>query len=612
MNRLLLPADLTVGRVAPRAPLWRQASSPDVEGRRLAARNEPPNLCDASMVGTSPPGGTPRLYGRRDARHHVAASSGARGATRPTSTGEFAASKRGLVRGILSLLLVCAVLIPCLGWGAATVALQWPGRTNATFAQLDPHGAAGPQGILEVANWTVAYYTKAGVQLWATNQKQFFVPESAGDCKAIYDPASQRFFAIAQSTNSGPNSALFSLVAVSRSSNPVSGGTNDWRFYTFPSSTGIDYPSIGIDAQALYVAYGKSHKFWMAMNKAHLLSGATNATTARIVTNLLAGPRIENFSLQAVSVIGPASPGDVAYCVTRDEGFFSWTTNNVINLYAISNVLGTQTFFSTNIPVPGIPPTVFSNLANNPLIAPQLGTANRLFHGLTVDGNAFWREGELWFSEVVASTNQPERTVLRYYKLKTGGFPNGQATLDEVGDLDGGPNTWRIQAAIGGNARGDVAFVYTQCTSNSFPAMYTSIRRAGQTNFETLVVKTSAAPWTVSGNWADYPVVTPDPEDQTFWVAHLDVLSTSTNVNIHWANITRDDLFYVDKNAVGSEIGTRVLPYHTVRAAHTAASGAKTFVIKPATYPEPVLPLRIDKNVRLENPYPSGTVRIGP
>ena len=114
-----------------------------------------------------------------------------------------------------------------------------------------------------------------------------------------------------------------------------------------------------------------------------------------------------------------------------------------------------------------------------------------------------------------------------------------------------------------------------------------------------------------AARWADYCVVTPDPEDQTFRVSHL-TIPANNSVLTWWANIRRDTLFYVDKNAVGSEVGTRELPYHTVRAAHTAASGAKTFVIKPANYPEPTLPLRLDKHVRLENPYPSGTVHIGP
>ena len=141
--------------------------------------------------------------------------------------------------------------------------------------------------------------------------------------------------------------------------------------------------------------------------------------------------------------------------------------------------------------------------------------------------------------------------------------------------------------------------------------MYSSIRRAGQTAFDTVLIKTSTAAWTQSINWADYSVVTPDPEDQTFWVAHLTITATN-RVDMFWANIAPDNLFFVDKNAVSTELGTRELPYHTVRNAHTAVTGTNTLVIKPANYPEPTLPLRLDKHVRLENPYPSGTVHIGP
>jgi hypothetical protein len=342
----------------------------------------------------------------------------------------------------------------------------------------------------------------------------------------------------------------------------------------------------------------------MAINKSNLLSGVTNGTTARVVTNLLSGLFIPNFALQAVSVIGSASPGDVAYAVTTDQN-----TNGVL-LYAITNVLGVHSYFATNLPGPNAgKPT---GLLTNSILAAQLGVTNRLIPAANVAmGNAFWREGELWFCAAVYHTNQQERTVIRYYKLRTGGFPSGQVTLDEWGDLDGGPNTWRQHPALGGNARGDVCILYTQTSSNAFNRMYASLRKAGQTNFDTVLIKTSTAPWTQSINWADYSVVTPDPEDQTFWVSHLTIQATNI-VDMWWANITRDSLFYVDKNAVGPEAGIREFPWHSVRLAHTAASGAKTFVIKPANYPEPTLPLRLDKNVRLENPYPTGTVHIGP
>ena len=504
-----------------------------------------------------------------------------------------------MTRLLFCLLASGATLIPGMVRGASVVT-SWPGTTNLNYTQVDPHGAAGPNGILAVGNFAITYFTRTGVPLWTTNQQQFFVPTSAGDCKMIYDTGSQRFFAIAQSAApfSGPNSSTLSLVAVSRSSNPISGSTNDWRFYSFPATNGIDYPGIAVDGQALYVSYGKQNKFWMAMNKSDLVSGATNANTAKIVTNIVNGPNIPNFALQAVSVIGPASPGDVAYAVTTDQN-----TGNIL-LYAITNVLGGQRFFSTNLPGPP---------AGNPgTLAPQFGVTNRLIHAANVVmGNAFWREGELWFCSAVVVTNAAANTVIRYYKLKTGGFPSGQVTLDEWGDLSGGTNIWRQHPALGGNARGDVCLVYTETSTNAFNRMYSSIRRAGQTAFDTVLIKTSTAAWTQTINWADYSVVTPDPVDQTFWVAHLTIKATNV-VDMFWANIAPGNLFFVDKNAIGTELGTREQPFHNVRNAHAAVTGAKTLVVKPANYPEPTLPLRLDKNVRVENPYPSGTVHIGP
>jgi len=488
-----------------------------------------------------------------------------------------------------------ATFIPQMSRGASVVT-NWAGST-AGYTQRDPGGAAGPSGIFEVANSDISYYTKAGILVWTTNQQAFFPPTSAGDCKAVYDMISQRFFAAA--IGSGGTQIV---VAVSRNSNPATSGTNDWRFYTFAAGTGIDYPGIGIDAQAFYVSYyGGSPKFWMVMNKTNLLSGVTNAATAQVVTNMPTAPYSANFGLQAVSVVGATSPGDIAYCVTRD------TVSNTVALFAITNVLGNRVFFQTNLPAPPVG-------TNNGILAPQLGTANRLIAGTAAAmGNAFWREGELWFCEAVGSTNQQERSVIRYYKIKTSGFPNGQATLDEAGDLDGGANTWCLHPSIAGNPRGDVCLVFSQSSSNSFVSMRSAIRKVGQTTFDTVVVKTSSTNWQANNSWSDFSVVTSDPNDQTFWASHLIINGNNpASVNIWWGNIARDNLFFVDKNAVGTELGTRELPYHTVRNAHTAVTGAKTLVIKPASYPEPTLPLRLDKNVRLENPYPSGIVHIGP
>lgn len=514
---------------------------------------------------------------------------------------------RWRIVSIASVLFAVIALFPSESCGAQLVT-NWTGIAVGTGTAADPHGAAGPNGILEVSNFGITYRTRAGAQIWTTNETGFFLPTVCCDAKALYDPVSQRFFLIAQARNTTAGSASNLFVNVSRNSNPQSAGTNDWFKYKLFLGFNIDYPGIGLDAQALYASYGAGFQQWIIVRKADLL---TNAASPYVITaNTPANaPGFFNQGLQAVSVIGSSSPGDVAYCVTM-------TASNVITLSAVTNPIGpAPALFSTNIPAPSVGnPNLYPN-------APQLGTANRLNSGgMVTMGNAFWRDGELWFCGGAGSTNQPERTLVRWYKLKTGGFPNGQASLAEWGELDGGTNTWRQHSAIGGNARGDVCLVFTQTSSNTVNTMRSAIRKAGETAFTEVLVRSSTGFFTVRNQdtnapgvarWADYCVVTPDPEDQTFWVSHL-TLTATDNASIWWGNVARDNLFFVNKNAVGSELGTRELPFHSVRAAHTAASGAKTFVIKPANYPEPTLPLRLDKNVRLENPYPSGTVHIGP
>ncbi len=491
---------------------------------------------------------------------------------------------------------------------AAQVSINWQGLSTGTSTAVDPHGAAGPQGILEVANQGITYYSRLGTQYWRTNEQGFFLPSVCCDAKAIYDPDSRRFFVIAQplmGTNSTTSSNLF--INVSRTSDPLTAGPNDWFRYRIYLGFDIDYPGIGIDAQGLYVTYGSGFRKFIIVRKADLL---TNAANPYLVFGTTPPVDFTSQGLQAVSVVGSASPGNVAYAVT-------FSATNRIALSAMTDPIGPQAaLWSTNIPAPSV------GNPGNVLLAPQLATSVRLNASMSsvAMGNAFWREGELWFCGVAASSNQPERTLVRWYKLNTGGYPSGQSSLAEWGELDGGPHTWRQHPSIAGNARGDVCLVFTQTSSNAFSSMIAAIRKPGQSAFEEVLVRQSPASYAInqttnpvspSARWADYSVVTPDPLDQSFWVSHL-TLTNLNAVSTWWGNINRDRAIYVNLfNAFPVKIGTYAFPFTTVREAHAIASGGETILIFPTFYNEAPLPRRFDKRVRLENPY-GGVVHLGP
>src|SRR5262245_35778201 len=84
----------------------------------------------------------------------------------------------------------------------------------------DPHAAVGPSGVLEVVNQRIAYFSKTGTLMWGpvyTYQWWTTFSNSVFDPKVIYDPHTQRFFAVLHE-NRSDGSASYENVAVSKSS----------------------------------------------------------------------------------------------------------------------------------------------------------------------------------------------------------------------------------------------------------------------------------------------------------------------------------------------------------------------------------------------------------
>ncbi|MBI3413986.1 MAG: HYR domain-containing protein, partial [Verrucomicrobia bacterium] len=425
---------------------------------------------------------------------------------------------------------------------ASTIPGQFEGMfQTSSIRPPDPHGAAGPSGIIQTVNLRVAYYDRTGAAIWGPlSFVSFFtsVGTASGisDPRAIYDVGSGRFYVILQDSTS---TLGFFNVAVSKTSNPVSGTTADWFFYRFDvtqtvgsTKYGPDYPGLGVDSQALYLTanmfslpFATAGAFLdtqiIVLDKAALNSGAA-VTPKRIFPSAASNA----FTLQPATVLGGNNPGNVAYFAE-----VPFSTTIAVRIWALNNPLGASpTLTSANVTVPnngGAP-------ANN---APQKGTT------ITIDtlsprtqGNAFWHNGSLWFCHTAGGSSG--KAIVYYYRINSNGYPNNAPTLAESGGIDGGAGEWTYQPAIGGNANGDVCIVYTQSSANRFPTITYTSRNAGASSFDPATFVKVSANFSNSDRWGDYASVSADPTDNSFWITHEWAKSSALhNWSTWWAHV---------------------------------------------------------------------------
>lgn len=138
----------------------------------------------------------------------------------------------------------------------------------------DPNGDVGPSNFIQAVNTAYAIYSKTGAlqasftedSLWSSVSST--IPcngNSQGDPIVLYDQLADRWIlshvAFAFDTSGNPIPPFYQCIAVSKTSNPVSGG---WWFYPLrmdpggtgkpPAGTINDYTKLGIWTDCLYMA----------------------------------------------------------------------------------------------------------------------------------------------------------------------------------------------------------------------------------------------------------------------------------------------------------------------------------------------------------------------
>ncbi|HEX3151821.1 MAG TPA: dockerin type I domain-containing protein [Gemmataceae bacterium] len=414
-------------------------------------------------------------------------------------------------------------ILPSNASGNGYAALDF--NSSGGYVPPDTSGAAGPNAYIETVNQEVALYgnksTGGSPQLdsldhfWRTVGGLPHISGSAffSDPIVVYDEKISRFIIGDQDVDFTNHVSNFDI-AVSKSNNPTTLTTADWRFYTVTTTQAnfdADYPgNFGYNADAfvftlnMFPVSTGAHVQVVSVNAADLLAGVTQANLHTFSNN------VSSFSLRPATM-HDAVAGDPMWLVGQGG-------TNSINVFKMTNVLSN----SATITGTGIGVTAYSG-ANSPLNP----------NGTTVTTNIDSRiqraavsGGHLVAAHAVGN-GSTENDIQWYDFNVTGATP----TLFQQGRVSGGNKVYLEYPAIDINAAGQIGLTYMRVgndTGTDFMSMYVTGRNpsnaAGTMQTPLLVpAGTGVANYddfASGGRAGDLAGINVDPVNGTFWAVN--------------------------------------------------------------------------------------------
>lgn len=421
--------------------------------------------------------------------------------------------------------------------------------TNPTLSfPPDNMGAVGPTQFVAFENGRLVTFNKTtGIADGVLNVDPdvFFASviggSSTSDPRIRYDRLSGRWILIIINVST-PNRVLFA-VSDAASAGVITGSTV-WTYFFFDISTlGLastclaDYPTLGVDANALYIG---TNNFCGSPSQSFT---GTSGFVVRKSSILGAGPIVVtafNGLVASAAAAGPYTPQGVDnFDPAATEGYFIGVDNaswGLLQLRRISNPGGTPTV-SANIPltVPATLSPINVNHSGN-----TGGTNGRLS---SLDDRLFAaqiRNGHLWTSHNVGvnntgvSSGTSTRNGSRWYEINvpTGGTPtlvqSGTVFQANASNTTDQRSYWVPSINVSG--QGHVAMTLCTAGTNEFANAATVGRLSGDAvgTMQTPVLITSATaaynPPSDPGSsgigrrWGDYSYTSVDPiDDMTMW-----------------------------------------------------------------------------------------------
>jgi hypothetical protein len=400
-----------------------------------------------------------------------------------------------------------------------------PPHSEGDVIPPDTMGAAGPNHLVSLLNSDFGVFDKTtGVLL--PNQKislQSFwgslgtepgdPADFPFDTKVLYDPPSDRFFAVTLGGTNSPDSWI--LVAVSAPSGP----TGTWTKWAIDAdldnnvqqSNWADFPGVGMDANNLYVSANmfsnlddfQYSKVWV-IPKAQLLAGSNPITWFEFFPPYLPG---SDFNMQPAHTFGSAPA----------EYFLFEGAANRLSMAWMDNTSGAPVWH------PPVQVLVAPYVSSNSLpAARQFGNDNGIDTSDTRLLNVVYRNGALWTVHTVQSTGTI-KTEVAWYKINPAlGTFSAQGRISD-------PTRWYYYPSIGVNQDNVAAIGFSGSSAREYAGgYYTIVRPSSGTADPVSLLKPGEAPYYKTGQtlggggtdnrWGDYSATVVDPtDDVTFW-----------------------------------------------------------------------------------------------
>lgn len=398
--------------------------------------------------------------------------------------------------------------------GSLQIGLSFTGSrfgVDSTSFPPDTMGAVGPSHVAEILNGRYSVYRKSdGVRVQTSTLNQFWTSAgqlptgSSFDPRILYDAASQRWFAVAVDNARAANNIL---VAVSSSDDPTQGWTAFKVDSDATDSNWADFPTLGVDADAVVVAatmfpIGSSSlpvaTDVLVLPKADLVAAVPSAGQRTLFENAAVG-------FQAQPVVDLDGGGMPTTLLSASVSPLGLLLANTLTGPAVTPTLGPP----QNLPIAGLP---------TPPPADQPGPKANLDSGDARFGsNVVLQGGSVWAVQSVAFGG---RAAIRWLR-----FEPGTSILLESG-LIGDAALDFSYPSIAVNDFGDIVIGMSASGANLFPSAYAVRGRHGNgsTSFEDpILLQAGVSDYQRLGGdgrnrWGDYSATVLDPTDPlAFW-----------------------------------------------------------------------------------------------